>query len=387
VLVLDIVRADNRGVAMLDDRQRFVRLLHRGLDLGSFFDSADRTLAGLVPFDRSCWLSLDPSTNLPTSHFARELDTGHLMQLAANEFLEDDVNKFAVLAGAPRPAGILSQATGGDLHLSARFTQVLAPLGHEHGDELRAVFLDGESAWGCVALHRREERFQDHEAQRVVAVGRYIAEGIRRALLTTAMTTDDANPPGLILVRHDDSIESMTPTARSWLAELYDTTNGFAALPLTLASIVDHARGSGTDRAEQVATVRIPTKTRGWLLAHALLFDDEPQGRVGIVLAPAQEPQIAPLIVEAYGLSSRERDVTRLVLRGRSTREIAHRLHVSAYTVQDHLKSIFQKVGVRSRRELVAELFLRHYAPRLEAGAKVSSNGWSAHEPPVNFSQ
>jgi hypothetical protein len=46
--------------------------------------------------------------------------------------------------------------------------------------------------------------------------------------------------------------------------------------------------------------------------------------------------------------------------------------------VQDHLKAIFAKVGVRSRRELVAQLFLQHYAPRLQAGSKVGSDGWFA---------
>jgi DNA-binding CsgD family transcriptional regulator len=78
------------------------------------------------------------------------------------------------------------------------------------------------------------------------------------------------------------------------------------------------------------------------------------------------------------GLSRREREVTRLVLHGRSTRETAGDLHVSAYTVQDHLKAIFAKVGVGSRRELVAQLFLQHSAPRLEGGATVGSDGWFA---------
>jgi hypothetical protein len=46
--------------------------------------------------------------------------------------------------------------------------------------------------------------------------------------------------------------------------------------------------------------------------------------------------------------------------------------------VQDHLKAIFEKVGVSTRGEVVARLFLEHYAPRLESGARIGSDGWFA---------
>lgn len=79
--------------------------------------------------------------------------------------------------------------------------------------------------------------------------------------------------------------------------------------------------------------------------------------RAAVVLEVARTPELAPPTADAYGLTPRERTVTALVARGLATSEISRRLCVSPHTVQDHLKSVFEKTGVTSRGKLVARLF------------------------------
>src|SRR5215212_485766 len=83
-----------------------------------------------------------------------------------------------------------------------------------------------------------------------------------------------------------------------------------------------------------------------------------------------------PLIVDAYSLTKREGQITRLVLRGLSTAEVSEELHITANTVRDHFKSIFDKVGVRSRRELVGQVFAQQYQPRMATGHDLNADGW-----------
>ncbi len=88
-----------------------------------------------------------------------------------------------------------------------------------------------------------------------------------------------------------------------------------------------------------------------------------------LVIEPADPSEIAPIIAQAYRLSAREREITQLITRGVGTAQIAARLHLSAHTVRDYVKTIFEKVGVASRGALVATLFGGPCAPLdLEAG-------------------
>jgi DNA-binding CsgD family transcriptional regulator len=344
-------------------RDAIVRLSHRGLGVREFSLAAARTLRGAIPFDGVCVVTLDPATLLPTGHVMEHaLPQSAMARYAEIEVRERDVNKFAHLARAGARAATLSAATGGRLDRSARHRELREPYGF--GDELRAAFVSDAGAWGAIVLLRgdRSADFTEAEAALLASLSEPLAEGMRRAMLLTALSESKpaAEEPGLVLLADDGSIQLANPAAEAWLDELGADPAPGALLPLAIRTVALRARGAAEGR-DGAARARVRTPSGRWLLVRGSMLGDG----AAVILEPARAPEIAPLIADAYGFTARERTVTELVAQGFSTNEIAGRLFISPYTVQDHLKLIFEKTGVSTRGELVARLFFEHYAPRL----------------------
>lgn len=132
-----------------------------------------------------------------------------------------------------------------------------------------------------------------------------------------------------------------------------------------------------------VAFARVLTKAGRWVVLHGASMVGSGARRVAVIIEPAHPARISPLLMSAYQLTEREQEVTRLVLRGDSTAEIAEALFVSPHTVQQHLKTIFEKTGVRSRRDLVGKVFFTHYQPRFRDNERRVMNGRPVRGGPV----
>jgi len=115
----------------------------------------------------------------------------------------------------------------------------------------------------------------------------------------------------------------------------------------------------------EIALARVLSREGRWMVLHGASLVANGARRVAVIIEAAHPARISPLLMAAYQLTDREQDVTRLVLQGDSTTQIADGLCVSPHTVQQHLKSVFEKTGVRSRRELVGKVFFSHYEPRV----------------------
>jgi len=166
--------------------------------------------------------------------------------------------------------------------------------------------------------------------------------------------------------------ESMSPGLEDWLRDLPDGNWEASRLPPSLLAVAGRAARAATesDDPAEVAVSRVLTRSGRWVVLHGVPLAAGDLQRVAVIVEPAHPARIAPLLMAAYGLTEREQQLTRLVLQGYSTADIGERLVISVHTVQEHLKKVFDKTGVRSRGELVGQIFLEHYAPRWELAAR-----------------
>lgn len=356
-------------------------LARRGLDPGELIGAAARAIRTVVPFDAACAATTDPDTELVTSvHKVGILAGEGDAEWAHHEYVVPDVYDFR--EAARRPGGVVTTVleTGGDPARSPRFAELFRPR-WGFSDELRAGGRSNGRTWGGIALFRSGgATFTPADVHAVQTLLPAFTRGLRASLVAGAAGAPaSVDGPVVLVVDARDTVVQASAGAAVRLQELAVDTAGDAgaggALPAALRGVLAASRAYAAGRRPRVPSVRLRARSGAWVLAHgAPLVGVDPLAPAGadgltvVTVEEARPPEIVPLMVAAFGLTPREQAVVRLVLQGLGTAEIAAALCLSAHTVQDHLKVVFERTGVHSRRELAARVFYDQYAPRLADG-------------------
>lgn len=348
-------------------------------DVGS---GCHEILAKALPYDTAVWFLLDPATLMPTSFEARfrspvmaamnqalSLAFGRSMRAFELKMMERMMRKELTYNDSLSPGALsrtaggvatLHGVTGGRPDRSPRFNDF--PMPGAISDELRMVLKDAGECWGMVFLGRTEGFFSTAEQQLLGSLGPKLGAVIRMSLLRAAVRAGEglADPPGLILMADDVTVGSVSPEAEALLGTWS---------PETKWDWVSVLRAMRQRHAKASMVIEGPT---GAVTVHATSFGSQE----AIIVERVRPYRLADRLVRTYGLTPRERDVVGGMSRGWSTRRIAFELDLADYTVQDHLGSIFDKVGVRSRKEVLAKLFFDRYMPEHRADSTPSPYGW-----------
>jgi DNA-binding CsgD family transcriptional regulator len=358
-------------------------LSRAGLDLDTFLEEATQSVRRAVPWVAACLATHDPGTHMLTS--ARKYGelrrvNSHDHEFGLVEYGAIEPTTFSELAVAEVPAAGVHLVHGGQVDRSARMEQFMRP-NFGFGDEARLAFREGSRTWGAMALFRGtdEAPFSSESVEFLATLSGHFARGVRAGMLARLADAPapPASGPAVIIVGADGQVLQMSVGAEERLARL--VTGDAAGDPLSpVSALVGAARRYASGESSAPPRARARAADGMWLVLHAspLTGVDGRAGEVVVTIEEARPPEIVALVVAAFDLTPRERDVTQLVLQGVDTKEIAATLHLSAYTVQDHLKSVFEKADVRSRRELIARIYFDQYVPRM--GSELGPSGWFA---------
>jgi DNA-binding CsgD family transcriptional regulator len=332
-------------------RREIAALATSGLGVAELHAAAIEVVERVVPSQLTCWAAIDPDTVVISTMTsgANRIPSEYEPRLAEAEYSGTERHSFAELAERPFPVARLSDLPYRDVVRHRRLNEVWRPLGLEH--ELRTVFRIDGACWGGAGLVRDTMEFTDREIEFLGSVSPVIAAATRIAVRTDARGYRGASGPAIVVTGPAGELHALTPAAQVWQSELDEIAPGRFLVLLRAVVAGALAAESGTFQA------RVQTASGGWAVLHASrLVAGDDDHRLVVTIETATGQHLVGMLLAAYGLTSRERQVCLEVIAGNSTAGIAERLSISPHTVQDHLKSAFTKVGVRSRGELVATL-------------------------------
>jgi DNA-binding CsgD family transcriptional regulator len=296
-----------------------------------------RTLRPAVPFEGWCITTVDPDALLVSSVVADSPGMRDVVRLMEIEYGGDDVNLHRDLMRRGARVGALSRATG---------------------DELRVELAVDGRCWGTleVVRERHDRLFSDDEADFALRLAPRVATLLRQAQArswSAAGWGDDepAPRPGVLILDASLSIAAATPDAERWLTGLSDAApRAGSLLPAPILAAASASAYAGATSSH----VRAPTRAGRWVtISAARLTGPDRAGQTAVTMQRSGL-EATDLVLEAHGLTRRERQLAGLILNGLPNDEIARRLFLSRYTVGDHVKAILAKVGARSKQEFIA---------------------------------
>jgi DNA-binding CsgD family transcriptional regulator len=335
------------------------RACYAGLDSLTLRQEVGRRAAAIVPAEAYALMATDPETGLFTHGWGERLPES-LVQNYATSIYPDQAHEFMDLARS----GLTTSTENSDA-----FQVVLREDGLEHA--LHAALCAESRMYGswCFFRESASRPFGERETRFMRAIAPHVGRGLQVAALTeTALqgaVSSDTAAPGVMVLDPRRRIVLRSAPVTEQLSDLADTGMLCDQLPYAVLSVLTRLRAAHRgEEGSLSAELRAQGRSGRWYTLRASLAEPDASGEAAtvVVIEPTAPRAAAPLLLQMYGLTPRERDVLLLLIRGESNKRIASRLGLSVHTVQDHLNHAGDKVGVRGRKGMLAKLFFDGYA-------------------------
>jgi DNA-binding CsgD family transcriptional regulator len=276
---------------------------------------------------------------------------------------------------------LLSEIVNQEKFLQSKYyNEFLKPQGIYH--QMTFSLCVGHRLVGVIALFRSSDQssYDEKEKQKANLMMPYLANGIERALIFehTARKTwilesslKSHGSPGFFVLDRDMRMVFMNDNAGllldqkdpTFAGESVVNTRGRIDLPEKLGMVCKQVAATADKRSEKemehvywAGPEGRPLSAGINVISGHFLGQKEYFIMVKFGERYGTSSQNTSQIAKQYGLSGREVDVVKQVVKGSSNADIANNLFISIHTVENHLKRIFRKMGVKNRTQLSFKL-------------------------------
>lgn len=230
------------------------------------------------------------------------------------------------------------------------------------GGTILSIFRHQDRPVAAMQAYRRDPKrpYRKSDVQFVQQMGRVIGPALAAAIDRDAALAMGVSRPaeasGILLLNESGKVQFSSPASEVWLDALGPREG---QLPASVWSALAAFRQSPSSPAISLSVqtgcgpVRVEVSASGQ------------EGGRAVVLT-SEMPSAGPRIPTHWGLTPRETEIVEHLALGRTNGAIADTLFVGEHTVEWHLRSVYEKLGVQSRQEVMAALFRSSLLPTIE---------------------
>jgi DNA-binding CsgD family transcriptional regulator len=305
----------------------------------------------VVPFDHYVWLLTDPDSCVGCMPLADVPDLREIPTLIRLRYLHSE-NRWS--DPVSRTVSTLASAA---VHGAPQSPWCEHLATHRVSDVITTILRDQFGCWGFIDLWREDGSvFSPIAGERLTELAAPITAAVRRSLLATFEPVTaplDHHEPAIVLLDDDLRLVTQTAQADAYLRALLPGPGP------PVPAVVYNVGAQLLTRERKIdinpAQARLPLAGR-WVTVRAARTEPAPGAAsvIAVSIEPATPAERTDVYARSAGLTHRETQLLELLVNGADTRAVAGQMFISQHTVQDHLKSIFAKCGLQTRKAVIA---------------------------------
>lgn len=332
-------------------------------DLVSYQKSISLFLKKESLFSSICFHLIDSETLLTRQATTDKKIQAIHPQLMSYEYLDESVHTYRQMLKTQTDISILSQLSTPILIKNKKFTNILAPA--NIADEMRVALIYQDICWGFLTLFKSTDDgfFTKGEADLLTYIAPFIAAYLGKStqFQLTNQPLENQELASFIMLNKQLELVGYTQSGESWLhrlqGELQLSSN---QIPIPLQNLATRLFFSKEPSEKLLLSLDDGELVSVVASRYVTPLDSPKIQQVSITF---QEPSLSEKInyqMLQKQLTAQEQKVVGYILSGLSNKLIASELAISVYTVQDHIKSIFTKLAISSRNELLPQLIQKN---------------------------